>query len=715
MRKKIFAVSIVFLFALNLYSIVGAASPLPSSMIQEEDPNYVGVDWQSGLAGNIEMPKITGKGKGPKSANTQSESTPPVGTWVYDWYVGAVSGNPYIQLRAVVGNAEVWVANDDALMFPEGDPRNDDPLNWQVTDEMAQYMAEEFNSAIYPSVASTFGAPLDRDGTGTIFEALGWPSFTYDWIETNNPQRVIIKIFNIHDDNYFDPDYPYYVVGFYSPLYTQDYYIRNMVHIDNWRWWQRLGPEGTQWYPEHKKLTVNRPHVYESTVAHEFQHNLHDDWNPDDPSFMNEGCSMYAEMVSGYGIEPSYFNSYFATPDNSLTEWGDQGDINILADYGVAALWTIYLSDHYGGSDFIRYFVQAGTPGIEGINAALKKFHFKKGPGEWMTFDDVYHDWRIANLLRSDVPGDGKYNYQSIDLNDPEIIPVMTNDVETPFASPTTGSDFGSTITILGYDTGVYKVGAYGSDYVSLENMKTVDKFDPILMFDGDDFAGAGWIREDMDGDGDLEWYSTTAGSLKDLSIIGEVTLPTEPVTVTFDTYFNIEPFWDFGFVQVSADGGATWTSLENADTTYEHDPGAHPDIVANLPGFTGSSDGWVTETFDLSAWVDTTVMLRFRYMTDWAVQNPGWWVDNIAINGDLIDNADTTVTFELVPPLPETDFMVTVIGNGRVEDISLDDLTETGMEDLSRFIGKGSHGRVLIIISPNEGPADYTFSVTKQ
>ncbi|MFQ6125273.1 MAG: hypothetical protein ACE5R6_11815 [Candidatus Heimdallarchaeota archaeon] len=600
-------------------------------------------------------------------------------------------------------------------MFPAGDPRNDDPLNWQVTDEMAQFMAEEFNSVIYPAVTSTFGAPFDRYGTDTIFEQIGWPSFTYDWIETNNPQRVIIKIFNIQDENYYDPDYPYYVVGFYSSLYTVDYYKRNMIQIDNWRWWQRLGPEGHQWYPEHPKLTVTRPYVYESTVAHEFQHNIHHDWNPADPSFMNEGCSMYAELVSGYGIDPRYFNSYFATPDNSLTVWGDQGDINILADYGVAALWTAYLSDHYGGSDFIRYFVQSGTPGIEGINAALKKFHYKKAPGQWMTFDDVYHDWRIANLIRSDFPGDGKYNYQSIDLNDPEIIPVRTYDIETPFASPTTGTDFGSTITILGYDTGVYKVGAYGSDYISLENMKTVDKFDPILMFDGDDFAGAGWIREDMDGDGDLEWYSTTAGSLKDLSIVGEVTLPTGTVSLSVDTYYDIEPLWDFGFVQVSTDGGATWTSLANAYTTYKHDPSAHPDIVANLPGLTGWSGDWVTMDFDLSTYARQTVLIGFRYMTDWAVQYPGWWVDNIAINGELIDDADTTITFELVPPLPEADFMVTVIGNGLVEDMTLDDLTESGMEELSRFIGKEAHDSVRLIISPLQGPADYLFSVTKQ
>lgn len=718
MNKKKVAISIVFLIVLNVGTFGGAFLPTASSMSRTEYPEYIDVDWQSGLAGKVKMPNIEEPGAFTATSATSSaqfESTPPIGTWVYDWYIGVISGDPGLQLRAVVGNAEVWVANNDALMFPEGDPRNADPRNWQVTDKMAQHIAEEFNSVIYPTDTAYFGAPDDRDGTGTIFEAIGWPSFTYDWIESDNPQRVIIKIFNIEDDNYYDPTYPYYVVGFYSPTYTASYYNRNMIHIDNWRYWQRLGPEGTQWYSDDPDLTVTRPYVYESTVAHEFQHNIHDDWNPDDPSFMNEGLSMYAELVCGYGIDPGYFNSYFATPDNSLTVWGDQGDINILADYGVAALWTVYLSDHYGGGDLIRYFVQSGKPGIDGINAALKKFHFKKAPGMWMTFDDVYHDWRIANLLRSDSPGDGKYNYQSIDLTDPEIIPIRTYDFETPFVSPTQGTDFGSTNTILGYDTGVSKVGSYGSDYLRLENMKTVDKFKPTFKFDGDDAAGTSWIREDMDGDGDLEWYSTLAGSLEDISIIGEVSLPTGTVTLTVDTYYDIEDLWDFGFVQVSTDGGATWTSLANVYTTAEHDPSAHPDIIANLPGLTGSSAGWVTMDFDLTDYAGQTVLVGFRYMTDWAVQNPGWWVDNVMINGAIIDNADTTIAFETFPPLPEADFMITVIGNDHIEDMTLDDLTESGMEGLSRFIGKDANDTVLIIISPNQGPADYTFSVTKK
>jgi len=315
---------------------------------------------------------------------------------------------------------------------------------------------------------------------------------------------------------------------------------------------------------------------------------------------------MFAEILCGYGIPWGDINSYLYTPDNSLTEWGDQGGINILADYGCAALWAVYLNDRFGGT-FLSDYMTAGIPGVDGLNAAFAPFA--------LTFDEVYHDWRIANLIHSDTPGDGIYNYATIDLGSPEAIPARTYDVKKPLVGPTAGTDFGSTITILDYDTGITSIYAYGSDYIRFTNLK--EGFEPVLLFDGDDYAVPGmWIRHDMDGDGDLEWYSTT-GDLVDLSIITEYTLPTGTVTLTIDTYYDIEDYWDFGFVQISTDGGETWASIGNEYTTSLHDPSGHPDIIANLPGLTGWSGDWITMDFDLSAYSGETALIRFRYMTD--------------------------------------------------------------------------------------------------
>lgn len=710
-------VLIAVLLMVNTFSVAFIKTASATSSL----PEYQSVDWQSGLAGKVEMPSIGDLDSEFAGAQEVSSfvSAPAVGTKAYDWYLRAISlgtptgSQPWMTLMAISGNVEVWV--QDYRWFLPGDPRNDDPYNLEISPAMAQYLADEFNNVIYPTDTTYFGAPFDRDGTNTIFQQLGWPAYYWDWIDTDNPQRVILKVLNIRDENYNDPTYPYYTAGFFSPTYTQVYYNRNMIHIDAWRWWQRLGPAGTVWFSERPDLVNNRPYVYETTTIHEFQHNIHRDWNPDSPSFMNEGASMYSEILGGYGVDWSYLNSYLYTPDNSLTVWGDQGDINILADYGAAAMWAIYLSDHYGGPAILSTYVQDGIPGIPGVDAALASLGYTN------TFVDVYHDWRIANLIHTSTVGKvatPQYNYVSIDLGSAEAIQARTYKLKKPLYGWTKGSAFGTTITILDYDTGVSLLPEYGSDYIQYN---TREGLNPMLNFDGDDRAGFAWERVDKDGDGDLEWYSTVSDNLADISIIGTVDLSgMTTATLTFDAWVDTEPLWDFGFVQVSTDG-VTWTSLTATHTTTNHDPSAHPDIIANLPGYTGDSAGWlIGESADLTPYVGGSVMLRFRYMTDWGALYPGWWVDNIAINNVVVDNADNTVAFVPVPPKPETDFMVTIVGweidqgmpkYKTVIDVALDDLTETGMAALT---GRQMGSYMMFIISPKLGPADYMFSVTR-
>jgi hypothetical protein len=698
-------VSILIVVAL-ISSMILVAMPINASMPLL--PDYEPVDWQSGLAGSIEMPTVsTYEGYQEISIFT---STPPVGTKAYDWYLRAISRGtptgtqPWMTLRAISGNVEVWT--QDYLWFLPGDPRNNDPYNLMITDEMCQYLADEFNSVIYPTDTTYFGKPFDRNGTNTIFEQNGYPSYYWDWIATDNPQRVILKVLNIRDDNYYDPTYPYYVAGFYSSTYTVSYYNRNMIHIDAWRWWQRLGPEGHQWFPERPDLVVTRPYVYESTTAHEYQHNIHRDWQPAAETFMNEGCSMYAELLCGYGIEANYLNSYFATPDNSLTVWGDQGDINILADYGAAALWTVYLSDHYGGADLIRYYVQSGITGIDGINNALKAFKYK------VKFDDVYHDWRLANLIRANFPGCHKYNYKSINLNDPAYIPVRIYEIGGLPVPWTKGTDFGNTFTILGYDTGISMIATYGTDYIALENWTRPGA--GFIYFDGDDTSTLPpphlWT---LTSDG---WYSGTGEDLANEAIGGTAYVDPSNPTLTIVTAYGLETYWDFGFVQVSTDSGKTWTSLENEYTTYDHDPGAHPDIVANLPGLTDYNldwPDWTTMSFNLSAYAGQTVLIGFRYMTDWATTYEGWWINSATVSGTELTLAP------LVPIPPEADFQVTIVQAFVIDgktlyipfDMWLKDTTETGIS--VGYAQKPNYAILVVTPITQKGLVDYEFQAT--
>jgi hypothetical protein len=195
--------------------------------------------------------------------------------------------------------------------------------------------------------------------------------------------------------------------------------------------------------------------------------------------------------------------------------------------------------------------------------------------------------------------------------------------------------------------------------------------------------------------------------------------------TLSLNTLWDIEDFWDFGITQISTDGGTTWTSLANEYTTTDHDPNAYPEIIANLPGLTSWTEGaWIDMDFDLTPFVGGLATVRFRYMTDWGTEYPGWWIESVALNEEVIDDSAF-----YHPPKPETDFMVTLIRvdyfGGKpfysiVHDMDLDPETEEGSEWLlpytmpNPFPHNNKKPDLYMIVSPLLGFADYEFSVVR-
>lgn len=145
---------------------------------------------------------------------------------------------------------------------------------------------------------------------------------------------------------------------------------------------------------------------------------------------------------------------------------------------------------------------------------------------------------------------------------------------------------------------------------------------------------------------GAWEWFGGKADQI-DTTLRRAVDLTGKTsAELSFWTWYDIEPYWDFGFVQVSTDGGTTWVSLPIEGTTTDHDPSAMASIVANLPGFTGNSGGWVYKTFDLSTYAGQSILLQFRYMTDWGTTYAGFYLDDISVTADgatlFLDNVET-------------------------------------------------------------------------
>jgi len=133
-----------------------------------------------------------------------------------------------------------------------------------------------------------------------------------------------------------------------------------------------------------------------------------------------------------------------------------------------------------------------------------------------------------------------------------------------------------------------------------------------------------------------------------------------------------VEEQWDFAFVQVSTDGGATYTSVVCDDSRSDVVPDGHPTVKANLPGFTGVSD-WKTETCDLSAYAGQTVTLAFRYVTDWRTAGntgapfaPGWWIDDVVLDGTGVTDGTSLTgwkSFTQQRPTPVPGWTVQLVG----------------------------------------------------
>jgi hypothetical protein len=192
-----------------------------------------------------------------------------------------------------------------------------------------------------------------------------------------------------------------------------------------------------------------------------------------------------------------------------------------------------------------------------------------------------------------------------------------------------------------------------------------------------------------------------------------------DPVNPTLEivTRYDIEYLWDFGFIQVSTDGGAHWVSQSNEYTTSNHDPNALAAIVANLPGLTGNNPGypaWTTMTFDLTAYASQTVLIGFRYMTDSATLGAGWWIQSADVGGTALTLAPARA------PLP-ADFKVSIVRvyvdygiivKYIVNDMELNSASETGTKGANIISTINHTNYVILVVSPvsRKGFVDYAF-----
>ena len=396
--------------------------------------------------------------------------------------------------------------------------------------------------------------------------------------------------------------------------------------------------------------------IYMSVLAHEFQHAIHFNQDTGEDSWVNEGLSELATQISGY--EVNSFDAFLPRPDTQLNYW-PESSARRFAHYGSSALFFIYLTQRIGGTAYLKDLMTEQLDDVAGVNAFLRDFD--------LNFEDVFADWVIANYLDAD---DEKYGY-------------LDNDVRIRRARPL-GDGKGREMSLP----------QFSARYHSLRSNSS----EGTLRFQGS--AQVRQVEAECVSDDGCLWSgrgdSINTKATREFDLTG-----LDTATLEYMVWYDIEDGWDYGYVEVSADGGRTWIILEGQHTS-------HDDVSGNAygPGYTGRSREWKQESIDLTPFVGGPVLVRFEYVTDAAVYRDGFMVADVSIpqlddgmdTGEWLSEGFTTA----LRSLPQR-FIVQVVttrADGEYEvarlDLNGDNFGETtfsGLDALDR--------EVVIVVSP--------------
>lgn len=577
-------------------------------------------------------------------------------------------------LRSVGDNVEIWVAHD--LSYGPNNPKKPDV----VTQAQVDKLRDEFDQNIYPKATDFFGTPNALDGSQSpLPDLVGLPKDYY-----TGSDKVIMLVDNIQDEGWNNPNYPFFVAGFFWQT-LENYINRNIITIDTNSWDTRL--EST----------------FFGTTIHELQHLIQADNDPSEETWLNEGMSTFSEYLGGYGHEDGSINFFLDHPENSLVNWDEHSNAETgpetIADYGEVYLFTLYLYDKFG-HDFIKSLATDGTSqGIESVEKVLKQYKTKKN------FTDVYQNFMTAITL-DDRSVSKDYDIDSINLRD------LVVDQQ--------GTKRGKTVDFE--KAQVYEkqgVPAWGGDFKSLDFSKEIRG----MKFNGADFLPLQWksVSDPLGSGKQVLWGNT--GSQADNQMIFEADLSTvNNATLKFDHYYQIEEQWDFGAVQVSTDNGETWTSLANSNTREDITEEGYPNTKGNLPGFTGTNGGWTAESFDLSNYAGKKVLIAFRYMTDWGSEEAGWYINNISIPEiGLSKSGSSTEDFQSIGQVKKEylEYVVTFIqtkknGKERVYHVNPFTVTDAQALDIQKILKEGNV-KMITSYAAKPGllnPVDFAYEV---
>jgi hypothetical protein len=330
---------------------------------------------------------------------------------------------------------------------------------------------------------------------------------------------------------------------------------------------------------------------YLEVLGHEFRHMIEDNHDTNDWDWEVEGSAMLAEDLLGYSGEPiARANLFLMNPDQQLNRWSD-GDTTPY--YGQGYLLNRYLYTQLGPELYLDFATDA-QPGFLALDRVAAE------NGLPFTGQSLWLDWLAALAVHDQPDAPSEYALgAAVNRVTPEVLDA---------SAPTLD------LTVRQFAADYYQLRGEGEAVVAFTGSNHVPLL-PVLPLSGRRM----WLANRA---------NFSQASLTHAFDLTDVTA----ATLHYAVFHEIEVGYDFAYVAVSTDGGQTWQGLATA-AMQGADPADDPSDSAFTERFyTGNSDGWVTETADLTPYTGQTIHLRFEYVTDPILTFGGLAVDNISI-----------------------------------------------------------------------------------
>lgn len=228
---------------------------------------------------------------------------------------------------------------------------------------------------------------------------------------------------------------------------------------------------------------------------------------------------------------------------------------------GGQQLFLGYIVQRYGSNVFNDLFLAQGT-GIAALDDALvSRGIIDPVTGAPVTGREAFADFVLTNGFN--VPfGDGRYVQNVLPLPQGQIAAGTPLDPENALTS----------LAVSQFGAGYYRYTAANAGTVSLK-------------FTGSPTTARLPMPADRDPADAFYWSGRADNRNSTLTRSLDLTAVTS-ATLTFDAWYNLVPGWNYGYVSVSADDGATWKALPATTSSPDNRYG-----VAYGAGFTGVSN----------------------------------------------------------------------------------------------------------------------------